>query len=123
MANEVPVSEQTNPSPSSQTAAACSFEDSLAGLEQVVHDLEEGNLGLTEALDRYEVGVKHLKHCYRLLEAAERRIELLTGVSDDGTPATEPFAESRESLAETTGRRRRPKTRSGNADQSPDSMT
>ena len=90
---------------------ACSFEDSLAALEQVVHDLEEGNLGLTQALDRYETGVKHLKHCYQLLETAERRIELLTGVDEDGKPCTEPFAESNESLADSPGRRRRPRAK------------
>jgi len=88
-------------------ANECSFEDSLAALEQAVHDLEDGNLGLTEALDRYETGVRHLKRCYQLLDAAERRIELLTGVNEDGTPSTESFAESGESLAESTGRRRR----------------
>jgi exodeoxyribonuclease VII small subunit len=84
-----------------------SFEHSLAALEAVVHDLEEGQLGLTEALARYEEGVKHLKHCYQLLETAERKIELLTGVADDGTPSTEPFDESAEPLAESAGRRRR----------------
>jgi exodeoxyribonuclease VII small subunit len=84
-----------------------SFEHSLAELEAIVHDLEEGQLGLSEALARYEEGVKHLKHCYQLLEAAERKIELLTGVREDGTPAAEPFDESAEPLAESAGRRRR----------------
>jgi exodeoxyribonuclease VII small subunit len=82
------------------------FEHSLAELEAVVHDLEEGQLGLTEALARYEQGVKHLKHCYKLLEAAERKIELLTGIADDGTPLTQPFDESAPPLAESAGRRR-----------------
>ena len=98
---------------SNAAADECSFEDSLASLEHVVHDLEDGNLGLTEALDRYEAGVKHLKRCYQLLDAAERRIELLTGVNEDGTPMTEPFAESNESLAESAGRRRRPRAKAG----------
>jgi exodeoxyribonuclease VII small subunit len=84
-----------------------SFEHSLAELEGVVHDLEEGQLGLAEALSRYEQGVKHLKHCYQLLEAAERKIELLTSVAADGTPVTEPFGEATEPLAESAGRRRR----------------
>jgi exodeoxyribonuclease VII small subunit len=88
---------------------AGTFEASLAELEAVVHDLEEGQLGLAEALARYEQGVKHLKHCYQLLEAAERKIELLTGVADNGTPGTEPFDETSESLGESAGRRRRPK--------------
>jgi exodeoxyribonuclease VII small subunit len=84
-----------------------SFEHSLSALEAVVHDLEEGQLGLTEALARYEEGVKHLKHCYQLLEGAERKIELLTGVAEDGTHCTEPFDESTEPLADSAGRRRR----------------
>jgi exodeoxyribonuclease VII small subunit len=85
------------------------FEHSLAELESVVHDLEDGQLGLAEALARYEQGVKHLKHCYQLLEAAERKIDLLTGVADDGTQSTEPFDESSESLSESAGRRRKVK--------------
>jgi exodeoxyribonuclease VII small subunit len=85
------------------------FEHSLAELEAVVHDLEEGQLGLAEALARYEQGVNHLKHCYQLLEAAERKIELLTGVAENGTPSTQPFDDASEPLAHTAGRRRRPK--------------
>src|SRR5438034_10588732 len=83
------------------------FERSLEELEAIVHDLEEGQLGLAEALARYEQGMKHLTHCYKLLEAAERKIELLTSVADDGTPSTEPFDESSEPLADSAGRRKR----------------
>jgi exodeoxyribonuclease VII small subunit len=83
-----------------------SFEHSLAELEGIVRALEDGQLGLAEALDRYEQGVKHLKQCYQLLQAAERKIELLTGVAEDGTPATEPFADETAPLAESTGKRR-----------------
>src|SRR5438046_8052491 len=90
-----------------QTSNGSSFEHSLAELEAIVHDLEEGQLGLAEALARYEQGVKHLKHCYQILEAAERKIELLTGVAEDGSPCTEAFDESQEPLTESVGRRRR----------------
>jgi exodeoxyribonuclease VII small subunit len=77
-----------------------------------VHDLEEGQLGLAEALARYEQGIKHLQRCYKVLEAAERKIELLTGVTDDGTAITEPFHESSDSLATSAGRRKRGKSSS-----------
>jgi exodeoxyribonuclease VII small subunit len=93
-----------------------SFEDALASLETIVHQLEEGELGLAEALDRYEQGVKHLKHCYALLQNAERKIELLTGVKEDGTPLTQPFAESGESLGESAGRKRSRRAKSLQAD-------
>jgi exodeoxyribonuclease VII small subunit len=96
------------PQSTSQTA---SFEASLAALEAAVHDLEDGQLGLAEALARYEQSVKHLKHCYQLLESAEQKIELLTGVGEDGAASTEPFVEASEPLADTVGRRRKQRSR------------
>jgi exodeoxyribonuclease VII small subunit len=91
------------------------FERSLEELEAIVHELEEGQLGLAEALERYEQGVKHLTHCYRLLEAAERKVELLTSVADDGTASTESFDESSEPLADSAGRRKRHKRSASSA--------
>ena len=67
------------------------FEQALAALERIVHDLEEGRLGLAESLAKYEEGIKLLKNCYTQLEQAERRIELLTGVDAAGNPVTQPF--------------------------------
>lgn len=67
------------------------FEQSLAKLDLIVRDLEDGQLGLEEALGRYEAGVGLLKHCYAQLRQAEQRILLLTGTDADGRPLTEPF--------------------------------
>ena len=72
-------------------AAPLSFEAALKRLEEIVHSLEEGNIGLNESLERYEEGVKLLRQSYELLERAERRIELLSGVDADGNPITQPF--------------------------------
>jgi exodeoxyribonuclease VII small subunit len=82
------------------------FEDALAELENIVHQLEDGQLGLAEALARYEQGVKHLKHCYSLLQQAEQKIELLTGLKEDGTPLTKPFGEAEQAAGESAGRKR-----------------
>lgn len=67
------------------------FEDALGQLEDIVHDLEEGQIGLTEAMKRYEQGVKLLRRCYGMLERAERKIELLTGTDDEDAAETDPF--------------------------------
>ncbi|HYW80608.1 MAG TPA: exodeoxyribonuclease VII small subunit [Thermoguttaceae bacterium] len=67
------------------------FEQALSKLEGIVHDLEEGDLGLNEALAQYEQGVKLLRQSYDLLEGAERRIELLSGVDAEGNPVTQSF--------------------------------
>lgn len=71
--------------------AACSFEESLARLEAIARDLEEGELGLDAALSRYEQGVAHLRECRKMLQLAERKIELLLGVNEAGEAITTPF--------------------------------
>ncbi len=77
--------------PPVQPSVQPSFEQSLGELEQIVRQLEEGQLGLAESLASYELGVKRLKECYQLLERAERRIELLERVDADGEAVTRPF--------------------------------
>ena len=69
------------------------FEEALERLEGIVHLLEEGEIGLNEALARYEEGVRLLRQSYDLLEHAERRIELLSGVDAEGNPITQPLTD------------------------------
>jgi exodeoxyribonuclease VII small subunit len=96
--------------PTLREECAASFEESLEELEKIVAELESGKLGLSEALARYEQGVKHLQGCQQLLERAERKIELLSGVDAEGNPITEPFDEgnvdSLEAKAASRGQRR-----------------
>ena len=86
------------------------FEEALDSLEKIVHDLEEGQIGLAEALAQYEQGVKLLKQCFSLLEGAERKIELLSGFDSAGNPVTTTFDDesslSRDEKGETRTRRR-----------------
>ena len=74
-----------------ETAKGPSFEQSLERLEEIVRQLEEGDLGLDEAMRRYEEGVKLLRQSYDLLEKTERKIELLSGFDAEGNPVTRPF--------------------------------
>jgi len=83
-----------------------SFEQALRRLEEIVHELEEGDGGLNEALQRYEEGVKLLRQSYDLLQKAERRIELLSGVDADGNPTTESFDDRATTAPEDRSRRR-----------------
>jgi exodeoxyribonuclease VII small subunit len=74
-----------------EPADPLSFEDSLIQLEQTVRELEDGRLGLDDALARYEQGVGLIKSCHARLRQAEQRILLLTGVDDAGGPVLQPF--------------------------------
>ena len=96
---------------------AASFEENLAELDRIVAELEGGELGLSDALARYEQGVNSLHACQKQLNEAERKIELLSGVDANGNPITEPFDdEAGETLAEkgaARSRRRSNKRTSG----------
>jgi exodeoxyribonuclease VII small subunit len=105
--------------PTPRDECAASFEESLEELEKIVAELESGKLGLSEALARYEQGVKHLQGCQQLLERAERKIELLSGVDAEGNPITQPFDEgdvdSLEAKAASRGQRRTSGSKSSSA--------
>jgi exodeoxyribonuclease VII small subunit len=67
------------------------FEDALAELDQVVRDLEDGQIGLEESLACYERGVGLIKACCARLRDAEQRISLVTGTDEEGKPVLQPF--------------------------------
>jgi exodeoxyribonuclease VII small subunit len=108
----------TDPSNPHEPPSPPSFEQALVQLEHIVHQLEDGDVGLAEALSHYEQGVKLLKQCYGLLQRAERRIELLSGVDADGNPVAEPFDDEAslalEEQAQSRSRRRSKKPEPGN---------
>jgi exodeoxyribonuclease VII small subunit len=54
-----------------------SFETSLASLEQIVAQLESGDLPLERALALFEEGVGLARRCQSQLEEAERKVEML----------------------------------------------
>jgi len=69
------------------------FEEALKKLEKIVGDLEDGNLSLDDALDKYEEGIKLSKLCAKKLEIAKKKVEILLK-SEDGTFETKPFDEN-----------------------------
>lgn len=54
-----------------------SFEEAMAGLEQVVGRLERGEVPLEESIALYERGDLLKKHCEAKLKAAEEKVELI----------------------------------------------
>jgi len=64
------------------------FEESLGEVEGIVSQLESGELGLTASLQKYEQGIRELKQCQSLLDAAEQKISQLSGFDADGNPVT-----------------------------------
>ncbi|MBI3995428.1 MAG: exodeoxyribonuclease VII small subunit [Nitrospirae bacterium] len=66
------------------------FEDALARLETIVGQLEKGDLPLEESLKIFEEGVRLSKNCLKMLEEAERKVEILLQ-DKDGRKRSKPF--------------------------------
>ena len=59
-----------------------SFEQALDQLEKLVSRMEEGDVGLSELLEKYEEGSRHLRACETRLKEAEMKIEKLRATRD-----------------------------------------
>jgi exodeoxyribonuclease VII small subunit len=53
------------------------FEAALSRLEEIVTELESGELALEQSLKLFEEGVKLARICNARLEEAERKVEIL----------------------------------------------
>ncbi|MEM1355844.1 MAG: exodeoxyribonuclease VII small subunit [Planctomycetota bacterium] len=54
------------------------FEQSIEQLEAIVEQIESGEVGLEQAIERYEAGQKLIQRCRGILDKAEQRIAELT---------------------------------------------
>jgi exodeoxyribonuclease VII small subunit len=54
------------------------FEDGLRDLEEVLDEIESGELGLEDALARYEKGVGLYRELTGMLKGAEEKVRVLT---------------------------------------------
>jgi len=66
------------------------FETAMKQLEEIVQQLESGDLPLEAALKKFEEGVKLSKFCSRKLDETERKISILLADSN-GNLREEPF--------------------------------
>jgi len=59
------------------------FEQALARLEQVINELEHGEIPLERAIALFEEGMRLSRMCAAILDEAEARIELLQKTADN----------------------------------------
>ena len=61
------------------------FEESYAQLEEVVRQLEGGELTLDESMALFEKGIKLAQMCEARLDKAEQKVSQLVGIGTDST--------------------------------------
>lgn len=66
------------------------FEQAMADLEKIIRMLEEGNISLDEALQKFEEGISLARQCSEKLTQAEKKIDLLI-TNADGSILFESF--------------------------------
>ena len=67
--------------PSKETNEDLTFEQSMQALEKIVEQMEQGELPLQEALEKFERGVKLANQSQQTLEAAQQKVKILTAKS------------------------------------------
>ncbi len=65
-----------------------SFEDALNELENLVEKMEGDEISLEESLQFFERGVVLTRTCQEALSAAEQKVQILTGESQNPTLET-----------------------------------
>jgi exodeoxyribonuclease VII small subunit len=66
-----------------------SFEDAMRELEQVVNDLERGDVALEDSIKLYERGAELKKRCETKLKEAEEKVAAIT-IDSAGQLGTKP---------------------------------
>lgn len=95
-------------------ASEMKFEEALKRLEKIVQGLEDGDLPLDEALEKYEEGIRLSKACAKKLEVAKKKVEILLK-NEDGSVELKEFDERTAEEAEKPQeiRKRKTKTETG----------
>ena len=72
------------------TKSKMTFETALATLEQIVSNIESGDVSLEESIEQYAQGTKLIETCRGILDQAEKKIQLLAkGEGESLEPAGE----------------------------------
>jgi len=65
------------------SAKKFNLEKSLAELEELVEELESGDLPLDKAMKKFEAGIKLTRGCQAALKEAEQKVEILLKSAGD----------------------------------------
>ena len=68
-----------------------SFEEAIRRLSEIVQTLERGDLPLEDSLRLFEEGVKLSRISQERLDLAQKKVEQLLGVDEQGRVRTEAF--------------------------------
>ena len=72
------------------------FEMALATLEKIVAEIEQGKVPLEESIEKYSEGIRLVRQCRTILDAAEKKIQLLAKGQGESLTAAGELGEAPE---------------------------
>ncbi|MCX5677823.1 MAG: exodeoxyribonuclease VII small subunit [Candidatus Omnitrophica bacterium] len=92
-------------------ATEMKFEEALKRLERIVQELEDGDLPLDEACEKYEEGIRLSRICAKKLETAKKKVEILLK-NKDGSVELKEFdeREAQEEKSQAPGKKKKSKS-------------
>lgn len=83
--------EPNNPANQAEDIAKMTFEQALISLEEIVQQLERGDVPLDQSITLYERGEKLRGACQERLDTAQARIEKIVAGADGRPTGTKPL--------------------------------
>ena len=73
-----------------QDVEKLTFEQAITELKVIVEKIEEGQIPLQDSIQQYEKGMALIKHCRKILQQAEKRIEKISLDQEPAEPEAGP---------------------------------
>ena len=65
-------------------AKKLSIEESFEQLDTIIGSLQQGDLSLEESFQKYEEGMKLIKHCSYTIDKVEKKLEIIEQEETEG---------------------------------------
>jgi exodeoxyribonuclease VII small subunit len=65
------------------------LENSLNEINSLITNMEQGNLSLEQSLEKFERGITLIKHCQKVLQEAEQKVQIL--IQNEGQDDLQPY--------------------------------
>ncbi|MDE0934166.1 MAG: exodeoxyribonuclease VII small subunit [Novosphingopyxis baekryungensis] len=91
MTDQAPPAANTAPADQASPTDQLSFEESLKRLEDIVNQLERGDVPLDKSIDLYAEGDRLRAQCQKRLDAARAKIDQIRVRADGTADGTRPF--------------------------------
>jgi exodeoxyribonuclease VII small subunit len=70
------------------------LETSLGEINTLITQMEQGELTLEQSLERFERGIHLIKHCQKVLQDAESKVQIL--IQNNGQDELQPYENNEE---------------------------